>query len=151
MKTPSHASIEGYLIRRPHFMKIPVLLLCALILAPQAAHSQNINAPASPQISVTGHGEVKLTSDRATIQIAVQSRAVTATEAATQNATRQQAVLAALRALGLSNDQLSTVNYQVYPEQHYEQGKDPVITGYNVTNTIVADIRRLDQIGKVID
>jgi uncharacterized protein YggE len=26
-----------------------------------------------------------------------------------------------------------------------------VITGYNVTNTVVADIRRVDQVGKVID
>ena len=81
----------------------------------------------------------------------MQTRAATATEAAAQNATKQQAVLSALRALGLTNDQLSTVNYQVYPEQRYEQGKDPVIVGYNVTNTIVADIRRLDQVGKVID
>ncbi|HET9634983.1 MAG TPA: SIMPL domain-containing protein [Gemmatimonadaceae bacterium] len=100
---------------------------------------------------VTGHGEVKVSPDRATIQIAVQTRAATASEAAAQNATKQQAVLAALRSLGLSNDQLSTINYQVYPEQRYEQGKDPVITGYNVTNTVVADIRRLDQVGKVID
>jgi uncharacterized protein YggE len=53
--------------------------------------------------------------------------------------------------LGLTNDQLSTVNYQVYPEQRFEQGKDPVIFAYNVTNTIVADIRRLDQVGRVID
>jgi uncharacterized protein YggE len=89
--------------------------------------------------------------DRATIQIAVQTRATTASEAASQNASKQQAVLAALRALGLTNDQLSTVNYQVYPEQRYEQGKDPVIVGYNVTNTIVADIRRLEQVGRVID
>ena len=100
---------------------------------------------------MTGHGEVKVSPDRATIQIAVQTRAATATEAAAQNATRQQAVLSALRALGLTNDQLSTVNYQVYPEQRYEQGKDPMIVGYNVTNTIVADVRKLDQVGKVID
>jgi uncharacterized protein YggE len=104
-----------------------------------------------PQIIVTGHGETKVSPDRATIQIAVQTHAATASEAAAQNATKQQAVLSALRSLGLTNDQLSTVNYQVYPEQRYEQGKDPVITGYNVTNTIVADVRRLDQVGRVID
>jgi len=117
-------------------------------------HAQDIQPPLAavgPQIVVTGHGEIKVSPDRATIQIAVQTRASTAAEAAAQNATKQQAVLSALRSLGLSNDQLSTVNYQVYPEQRYEQGKDPVITGYNVTNTVVADIRRLDQVGKAID
>ena len=125
-----------------------------LILAPLTVHSQDTQTPliaAEPQIVVTGHGEVKVSPDRATIQIAVQTRAATAAEAAAQNATKQQAVLASLRSLGLGSDQLSTVNYQVYPEQRYEQGKDPVITAYNVTNTIVADIRKLDQVGKVID
>ena len=125
-----------------------------LILAPLTAHSQDTQTPLvapGPQIVVTGHGEVKVSPDRATIQIAVQTRAATAAEAAAQNATKQQAVLASLRSLGLGSDQLSTVNYQVYPEQRYEQGKDPVITAYNVTNTVVADIRKLDHVGKVID
>jgi uncharacterized protein YggE len=135
-------------------MNMRLFSVIGLILAPLTAQSQDTQAPlmtAVPQIVVTGHGEVKVSPDRATIQIAVQTRAATAAEAAAQNATKQQAVLASLRSLGLSNDQLSTVNYQVYPEQRYEQGKDPVITAYNVTNTIVADIRKLDQVGKVID
>lgn len=132
-------------------MKIRYLVLSGVLLTPQYGHAQNINTPVAPQVIVTGRGEVKLASDRATIQIGVQTRATTATEAAAQNASKQQAVLSALRNLGLTNDQLSTVNYQVYPEQRYEQGKDPVITGYNVTNTVVADVRRLDQVGKVID
>ncbi len=135
-------------------MKMRLLCLTAAGLLPVTGHAQdNIASPASqiPQVVVTGHGEIKVSPDRATIQIAVQTRATTAAEAAAQNATKQQAVLSALKALGLTNDQLSTVNYQVYPEQRYEQGKDPVVSGYNVTNTIVADIRRLDQVGKVID
>ena len=135
-------------------MNIRLLGALGAVLVPLSLHAQDIQAPAAailPQIVVTGHGEIKVSPDRATIQIAVQTRAPTAAEAASQNATKQQAVLTALRALGLTNDQLSTVNYQVYPEQRYEQGKDPVITGYNVTNTVVADIRKIDQVGKVID
>ena len=135
-------------------MKIRVYAMLVALVAPVSLHAQDTLAPSQaggPQIVVTGHGEVKMSPDRATIQIAVQTRAATASEAAAQNAAKQQSVLAALRALGLTNDQLSTVNYQVYPEQRYEQGKDPVIVGYNVTNTVVADIRRLDQVGKVID
>jgi uncharacterized protein YggE len=53
--------------------------------------------------------------------------------------------------LGLGNDQLSTINYNVYPEQRYEQGKEPVIVAYNVTNTILVDVRKLTQVGPVID
>ncbi|HWL39736.1 MAG TPA: SIMPL domain-containing protein [Gemmatimonadaceae bacterium] len=95
--------------------------------------------------------EIKVSPDRATIQIGVQTRAPTAAAAGTQNATRTQAVLAALRKLGLTDDQLSTVNYNVHPDYRHEQGREPEIIGYNVTNTIVADIRRLNQVGPAID
>ena len=135
-------------------MKTRLLSGILFALAPVTTQSQDSIAPfgsQTPQIVVTGHGEIKISPDRATIQIAVQTRAATASEAASQNAAKQQAVLSALRVLGLTNDQLSTVNYQVYPEQRFEQGKEPVIVAYNVTNTIVADIRRIDQVGRVID
>jgi len=100
---------------------------------------------------VVGRGEVKVTPDRATIQISVQTRAATAAAAATENAAKQQSVLNALRALGLGSDQLSTVNYNVYPEQRYQEGKDPEIVGYNVTNTVLVEVRKLNQVGSVID
>jgi uncharacterized protein YggE len=134
-------------------MKIRNLLLVGAILAPLSAHSQDIlpTGASIPQIIVVGHGETKVSPDRASIQISVQTRASTAAAASAENANKQQAVLSALRALGLTNDQLSTVNYNVYPEQQYEQGKEPTITGYNVTNTILVEVRKLSQVGAVID
>ena len=134
-------------------MRIKILTLLAALYAPLTAHSQDTRAPLEviPQIAVTGRGEVKVSPDRATIQISVQTRASTAAAAAAENANKQQAVITALRALGLGTDQLSTINYNVYPEQRYEQGKEPVIIAYNVTNTILADVRKLTQVGPVID
>jgi uncharacterized protein len=134
-------------------MKIRIVVTLVGLLTPLAGHTQDSRAPidAIPQIAVTGRGEVKVSPDRATIQVSVQTRAVTAAAAAAENATKQQSVLGALRALGLGNDQLSTINYNVYPEQRYEQGKEPVIVAYNVTNTILVDVRKLNQVGPVID
>jgi uncharacterized protein len=134
-------------------MRIRLGVLCASILAPLTAHGQDSRptVEAIPQIAVTGRGEVKVSPDRATIQVSVQTRAATAAAAAAENATKQQSVLTALRALGLGSDQLSTINYNVYPEQRYEQGKEPVIVAYNVTNTILVDVRKLSQVGPVID
>ena len=134
-------------------MKIGLWVLIASVIAPLTAQAQDSRATIEPipQIAVTGRGEVKVSPDRATIQVSVQTRAVSAAEAASENATKQQSVLAALRTLGLQNDQLSTINYNVYPEQRYEQGKEPVIVAYNVTNTILVDVRKLNQVGPVID
>jgi uncharacterized protein YggE len=134
-------------------MKIGHRLAFAALIAPLSIHAQDSRAPFEliPQIAVAGRGEIKVSPDRATIQISVQTKATTAAAAAAENATKQQAVLAALRQLGLTNDQLSTINYNVYPEQRYDQGKEPVIVGYNVTNTILVDVKKVDQVGPVID
>jgi uncharacterized protein len=134
-------------------MKIRFFVVLTSVIAPLTAQAQDRMATneAIPQIAVTGRGEIKVSPDRATIQVSVQTRAATAAAAAAENATKQQSVLTALRALGFENDQLSTINYNVYPEQRYEQGKEPVIAAYNVTNTILVDVRKLSQVGPVID
>jgi uncharacterized protein YggE len=130
-----------------------ILAVGVCVLAPSVGHAQDSMAAQAPmpQITVVGRGEVKVSPDRATIQVSVQTRAPTAAAAAAENASKQQSVLAALRGLGLTNDQLSTINYNVYPEQRYQEGKDPVIVGYNVTNTILVDVRKLSQVGPIID
>lgn len=134
------------------FAKI-LLALGSFIVAPISAQQPSIPAPVEPvpQIEVTARGEVHVSPDRATIQISVQTRASTAAAAAAENASKQKAVFDALRALGLESDQLSTVNYNVYPEQKYEPNREPVVVAYNVTNTILVDVKKLSQVGPVID
>lgn len=134
-------------------MKMKLASLLIAISTPLSIHAQDRLTPLEwvPQIAVTGRGEVKVSPDRATIQISVQTRASSAAAAAVENANKTQAVLAALRALGLANDQLSTINYNVHPEQRYEPNKEPTVVGYTVTNTVLAEVRRLNQVGPVID
>jgi hypothetical protein len=104
-----------------------------------------------PQIITAARGEIRVAPDRATIQISVQTRAATAAAAANENAAKQKAVFDALKALGLQSDQLSTINYSVYPEQRYQPNREPIVVGYNVTNTILVDVKKLSQVGPVID
>lgn len=122
-------------------------------VAPLSAQQPAINTPLEqvPQIAVSARGEIHVAPDKANIQISVQTRAATAAAAANENATKQAAVIAALRALGLGADQISTINYNVYPEQRYEPNKEPTVVGYNVTNTLSVDVRKLSQVGPVID
>jgi uncharacterized protein YggE len=138
------------LIHNPSFFMRRLLALAGLLLAPSFAQSQAINEPI-PQITVVGHGETKVSPDRANIQISVQTRAAAAGAAGAANATRQRAVLDALRKLGLTDDQLSTANYNVNPEYKYEPNRNPTIIGYSATNTIVAEVRDLTKVGAVID
>src|SRR6185312_7116725 len=123
-----------------------------LVSAPLAAQTTQLSSPLPPpSINITTTSDMKVTPDRATIRISVQTRATTAAAAAAANATKQNAVLSSLRKLGLSNEQLSTADYNVNPEYRYEQNQDPVLTGYMVTNTVLADIRDVSQVGKILD
>jgi uncharacterized protein YggE len=51
----------------------------------------------------------------------------------------------------MTNEQLSTTGYSVNPEYRYDPNRSPVLTGYTVTNTVLADVHDLKQIGKVLD
>jgi len=119
-------------------------------LAPLYAQHGATNLPI-PQIIVSGRGEVKVTPDRATIQISVQSRAPTAAAAAADNAKKQSAVISAIKAIGLKDEQISTSNYSVVPEQKSPPNESPITTGYTVTNTVVADVRAVSTVGAIID
>jgi len=134
-------------------MKKTLSLILLAFVAPLSAQQPAIMPTIDqvPQIAVAARGEIKVTPDRANIQVSVQTRAATAAAAANENATKQAAVIAAIRALGLSADQISTINYNVYPEQRYEPNKEPTIIGYNVTNTVSVEVRKLGQVGPVID
>src|SRR5687768_15352314 len=127
------------------------LILVALLLSAPASAQQATIIPTSPSISIGSVGEIKVSPDRANIQMSVQTRATTAAAAAAENATRQKAVIDALRALGLNDNQISTVGYNVMPEQRYEQNREPVVIGYNVTNTISVDVTNLAMVGRIID
>lgn len=134
-------------------MKVRYFLGFLTFVAPLSAQQSATSTPmdAIPQISVSARGEIRVAPDRATIQISVQTKAATAAAAASENATKQKAVFDAIRALGLDSDQLSTINYSVFPERRYEPNREPVITGYNVTNTLLVDVKKLSQVGPVID
>jgi uncharacterized protein YggE len=106
--------------------------------------------PAS--LVTSGQGEAKVTPDRVSVLVNVQTRALTATVAAADNAQRTRAVLTALGRLGLTTDQLSTEGYTAYPELRYEKdGGSPHVTGYVVTNSVRAESKRIEQAGSIID
>jgi uncharacterized protein len=106
-----------------------------------------------PVISTSATGEAHVTPDRATIFVGVQTKGSTAAAAGADNARRQRAILDTLRAFGISGDRVSTMNYNVAPEMVYSPNGQtpPKVTGYTVTNTVRADVQRLDDVGKIID
>lgn len=130
-------------------MRMAYSMLAAVAFA-AALPAQQLAPLAQPQIATSANGESRVQPDRATIVFAVETRAATAAKAGADNARRQKAVLDTLRKLGLAAGQVSTSGYSVAPEMRYD-GKQPQVTGYVARNTVHADIRRIDQVGVLID
>jgi uncharacterized protein len=103
-------------------------------------------------IVASAHGEVRSVPDRVQLLLSVQTQAVSAGDAASENAERQTKVIQSLRNLGLSSDQISTQDYSVRPQmQDIRSDQVPRIVGYVVTNTIRVQLNRVTMVGTAID
>ena len=119
-------------------------------------------------VSTSGTATTKVQPDKFSVTVGVETNGTTAQEAADGNAVAMDKVIAALRALGISEDQISTSNYNVYPVYEYRQPTEPCIliyppppecqpkneiTGYRASNSVTVTLDADGQIdaGEVID
>jgi uncharacterized protein len=115
------------------------------------AQAQSVPAQ-PPRIVTSGEAQVRVTPDRATILVGVQTRAATAAAAGSANARTQKAILDTLKAMGLMADQIATQNYSVNPEMQYPPSGGPGrVVGYTVSNVVRVELRRIEQVGPVVD
>jgi uncharacterized protein YggE len=143
-------------MRRPTAtLLVGTAALATFVAPPRSLRAQSAGPTAGDPISVitiSGSGEARVTPDRARLSIGVQTQAPTAADASVRNARLQRAVVDTLRSLGLGADQITTSGYNVSPEQTYDpQGRRARITGYTVQNTVVVELRRIDQVGPALD
>jgi len=140
------------LVHSRSFAVAALALVATSALSAGTLDAQQPAPPPIPQIVTSGQGESKIAPDRARIEISVQTRALTAAAAGSENARKQQAVLDALKKLGFASDQLSTVNYSLYPEMQYDkEGRTARVVGYTAMNTVRVEVRDLTLVGKAID
>ena len=117
------------------------------------ARSQDMPAGllgAAEGITVQGHGEVKVQPDIALVTLAVTTQSQDQAQAVRENAARTAAVLAALRGVQIAGKDIQTQSYTVQP-QYDDKPSPPVLTGYEVQNSVQATVRDLTKVGLVID
>jgi uncharacterized protein len=102
-------------------------------------------------IAVVGRGEVKGAPDTATIQIGVSVTRPSVAEATRDAASSARAMIEALVAGGVAQNDVQTSNLSVNPNYEYPPNRQPTLTGYTFTNTVSAALREIDSAGDVID
>ena len=128
-----------------------------------------------PSITVTGSGEVRAAPDTARIQVGVVTEGETAAAALEQNTAAMKKLMATLKEHGLEDRDIQTTSFKVSPryrqeppyrkdpgiqqqiqqdssqEQKSEEQAEPRIIGYEVTNQVMITVRKLSEIGTVLD
>lgn len=102
-------------------------------------------------VGASGMASVSAKPDQAKLDVGVVTQAATAQDAAAQNASQVDAVLAQLRAVLGSAADIKTISYSLSPNYRYPQGAPPVLTGYTASNTVEITMSDLSLIGKTID
>ncbi len=107
-------------------------------------------ASSAEGITALGHGEVKVKPDIALVTLTVTTQSSDQALAVRENAVRTTATLAALRGAGIADKDIQTQSYTVQPQYDYKPSP-PVLTGYQVQNSVQATVRDLTKVGLVID
>ena len=102
-------------------------------------------------IEVQGSAELSIPADLARVTFAVETRAVTAADAAAENADLMDAVLRSLRAGGFTRLRLETFGYALRPEYSFGEDRTRTIEGYTAVNNVQATISDVEAVGGVID
>ncbi|MGH7651559.1 MAG: SIMPL domain-containing protein [Gemmatimonadaceae bacterium] len=132
--------------------RLIVGLTCLLACIPTLSQAQaGSPSPHQPEIATSGRGEVRLAPDYAYVLIGVTTQSRNAVETASENARRVAAIISALRATGLTDQQVRTAGYSLTQVYEYPKNAPPKLTGFSARNGIRAEVRRLNDVGQVID
>ena len=111
--------------------------------------------PSEQTISVSGTATASSSPDSLVIVLGVESEAKTANESLSENSNSLNSVISSLTNSGLSEDDIQTSNFSIYPM--YDSIKDfngnwqQVLTGYRVSNILSIQTDKIDSAGDIID
>ena len=107
-------------------------------------------------ISVTGTATSSVDPDLLVITFGVETQEKTAKEALESNSNMLNEAVIAIRALGISDDELSTSRFNIFPV--YDSYRDEQtgrytqeLLGYRVTNSLTVETSQLDSAADIID
>ena len=107
-------------------------------------------------ISVSGTASTTIKPDLLNIQFGVEIQKPTAKEALDANSALMSQVIDAIRGAGITDSEISTAQFSIYPVYESYQEKETGIykqklTGYNVSNIIKVKTTKLNLVSNVID
>jgi uncharacterized protein YggE len=138
-----------------------MLFLFLLVITLSAWKSYGLSSPAYNTIEVSGYGETFAVPDIATFSFSVSQDANQVSDAQGQVTKKTDAILAAIKGLGVEEKDVQTSDYSVYPKYKYVSqicpagavcpgGGNQVPDGYTVSNTLTVKVRDTAKAGQAL-
>lgn len=121
---------------------IAVLVFC-LAAAPALALAEGT-------LKVTGSAKLTISPDQATLSLGYTCEDTVSAVARTMAAEASAAILAAVKAAGVAEDEIATTNLSTSPKYDYHDGKTTLV-GYEVTHMLAITVKDISMIGEVLD
>ena len=101
---------------------------------------------------VTGEGKTMATPDIVLLSLGIEAEAKTVAQAQQDAAEAMDGVMKALKSNGVAEKDIQTQAFSIYPVRTWvKDDQRQIITGYRVTNIVVAKIKQVDKAGTIID
>ena len=139
-------------------MKRFILLAAAAAILPVPLSAQTIGTlqelAQTPVVTVRIQENLKTPPDEATLSVATQSRAPTASAALERNKVKTEEMVAAIRAAGIDSKDIQTEGVNIQPDYRYEtvngRGENRMV-GYLASNSVRIKTRRIDRLSSLLD
>lgn len=102
-------------------------------------------------ITVRGEGKIERTPDTARVNFSINHEARVLADAQKNVDEKFAKIKSELEELGIEAKDISTTRYSSYPRYTYENGRAPVLRGYEVSHAVLVKIKDLEKVSNVIN
>lgn len=103
------------------------------------------------EISVTAQGKAVSSPDVAVVRVGVKTEGMKIATVAKENNEKMNAILTALKDLGIAQKDIQTINYSLNPQYDYTDKGERVFKGYALSQEIKVKIRDFAKAGDVLE
>jgi len=126
---------------------ILAIITSATLFNGYATAENNLNI-----LTANGTASINVEPDTAVISIAVETENVLLSQALQENSNKSQKVITEIKKLMGKDDSVKTTGFNVKPVYNYDnKERKRTLTNYRVTNMVNVKIKKLSDIGKIID
>lgn len=103
------------------------------------------------EVNITAEGKATVSPDVALISLGVKTEGQKVEEIVAENNTKMNAIIAAIKGLGVEPKDIQTTSYSLTPRYDYLENKGQVFRGYVLSQQIKVKVRDFAKIGDVLE